>query len=167
LQVSFHNYQLTSTMEDIVLNWTLPPLDLNLQNKLIAYNFHYKWAVISQTLIQHHFTKKGGVLGPYYQLNPVSFHWSVRAKKGKWAVMYLCIGSIDFDSDFSIWILEMFRHCGIFSFSFYFQHCINLPLNFWAIVLNLFPFYRIYSVLYINLTGYISNEKVRLLAKHK
>jgi hypothetical protein len=37
---------------------------------------------------------------------------------GKLAVMYLCVKGIYFAYDFFIWILKLFRQCGLFFFHF-------------------------------------------------
>jgi len=48
-----------------------------------------------------------------------TFYWSVCAKPGMWAVIYLCVRGIDFASFNDFWYLELFWQCGIFCFSFY------------------------------------------------
>jgi hypothetical protein len=47
----------------------------------------------------------------WQHLNPTTFYCSACPKPGKWAVLYLCVRSINFDPFycFFYWILELFR----------------------------------------------------------
>ena len=66
--------------------------------------------------------------GPVKLIWPIhSSHWSTCIKSEMKAVMYLCVRSIKFVFfiRFSYWILQLFRQCGIFFFSFPFNKYIK------------------------------------------
>jgi hypothetical protein len=55
----------------------------------ISINQSFAWSRLS--------TRRGDLV-PYNYFNPPTFYWSACSKPGKWAVMYLCVWSIDFAS---------------------------------------------------------------------
>jgi hypothetical protein len=65
---------------------------------------------------------------------PVTSYWSACAKSGKWAVMYLCVRSIEFAFlRFVYWISEMFRKRSAFWFSFYHFYHATISIDIWLI----------------------------------
>ena len=55
-------------------------------------------------------------LDRYSYLNFAMFHWSALIKTGKWAVIYMCVRGYRFCLfiRFFVWILKLFRQCGLF-----------------------------------------------------
>jgi hypothetical protein len=55
-------------------------------------------------------------LGPTNYLNLATFYWRAYSKPWQWAVMYMCVRSVDFSSFYGVLIkiLELLLQCDLF-----------------------------------------------------